>query len=90
MSLDARNVTSSILKDGDRVFIARTYFPDGTRPRGFTPETLKRCASTVTLGMDQILSNLPDGSSLILEARPLKNWKEEKTPSASDPRKKKS
>jgi hypothetical protein len=89
MSGPAKNVESFILKDGDKDFTARISFPEGTRPPGFTQETLKRYVSIVTTGMDQIHSNLPNGSTLILAVMPSKSLPEEKTASKSARKKRK-
>jgi hypothetical protein len=82
MSTPAKNVVSFTLKDGDKAYIARTYLAGGISPSDFTAQTLKRCVSHVINGMDQILSSLPPGSRITLEAKPLKNSKKGKTKSA--------
>jgi len=82
MSGHAKNAVSFTLKDGDKAYIARTYFPGDTNPSDFTAQTLKRCVSHVINGMDQILSSLPPGSRITLEAKPLKPSKKGKTRSA--------
>jgi hypothetical protein len=76
------NVISFTLKDGDKAYTARTYLAEGINPSDFTAPTLKRCVSHVINGMGAILSSLPPGSRLTLEAKPLKNYNAEKTKSA--------
>ena len=89
MTGHAKDVEKYILKDEDKAYIAAIYFQEGTRPPGFTAETLKRCVSHVTNGMGLILSSLPDGCRITLEGKPLKSLSKEKTPSSKGRKKKK-
>lgn len=75
-----------ILKVGDRVFIVRTSFPEGTRPPDFTQETLRRIASHAINTLGVTLSSLPSGSSLSLESMPLRNYDDEKSRSSNGQR----
>ena len=82
MSGSVKNAVHFTLKDGDKDFIAAIYFPGVFSPCDFTVSTLKRCVSHVINGMDQILSSLPPGSRLTLEAKPSKSLEKGKKPSA--------
>ena len=88
MAGTAKNVVSTMLRDGDRDFTARISFQDDTKPPGFTQETLKRFVSHVTNGLGVIHSNLPHGSTLILAVMPSKSLPKEKTPPAKGRKKK--
>jgi len=82
MTSPASDAERFTLKDGDKVYIARISFPEGTRPPGFTQETLRRIASPAINIWGAIPSSLLNGSKLSLELKPLSNSKKEKTKSA--------
>ena len=83
MSSAVNDVESFTLKDGDKVYIARISFPEGTRPPGFTQATLRRIVSPAINIWGVIPSNLLNGSSLTLELKPMKNSSSGKTASSS-------
>lgn len=89
MSGRAKNAVSFTLKDGDRDFIARISTPADISPADISPETLVRIVSPAINIWGAIPLSLLNGSSLILELRPHKPSKKEKTKSAKGQKKKK-
>lgn len=85
----AKNVVRFTLKEDDRAFIAATYFPEDMEVSAGLASTQKHCVSHVITGLDQILSNLPNGSRITLEAKYLKNSGKGKKQSAKGRKKKK-
>ena len=92
MTLPVKDVESFILKDGDRDFIAAISFHEGTRPPGFTRETLRRIASPVINILGVIPLSLASGSTITLAMKPSRSLepKKKKSKRGRNAKKKKS
>jgi hypothetical protein len=86
---DAPVVVRSMVKDGDKAYTVAISYPAGIQVAGTILARPSHIVSHVTNILGVILSSLPDGSRISLEAKPLRSYSKGKTKSAKGRKKRK-